>query len=171
MLQHQYNYSKFINCREIAEFAKIYNFKDENGELLGRNKVFKILRELKILNKKNVPYQSYAKNFKTLEKEYQQGDKIFKKVIIFVKPSGQSYLANKINDYLDKKSESKSATVVDINTKQVQKSEKLNKNNQNSYFEFTKEEAFNFCKNLPIFLRERSQIYKDLVRKWNFDEG
>ena len=100
--QQSYNHSDFVNCRNIADFSKIYNFKDKSGVLIGRNKIFKILRELKILDKNNVPYQSFMGNFKTLDKEYYQGTKLFKKILVFVTPEGQTYLANRINDYLDK---------------------------------------------------------------------
>ena len=100
--QPSYNHSEFIKCNDISDFAKIYNFKDKKGEVLGRNKVFKILRILQILDRTNVPYQSYMKYFKTLRKDYFKGDLNFNKILVFVTPEGQTYLANRITDYLEK---------------------------------------------------------------------
>ena len=100
--QQQYNHNEYVKCREIGDFAKIYNFKDRSGKLLGRNKIFRILRSLGILNKDNVPYQSYMKYFKTMEKVYSKGEYDFNRIIPFITPDGQTYLSTKINEYLDK---------------------------------------------------------------------
>ena len=99
--QQTYNHSEYVNCRDIADFAKIYNFRDKSGVILGRNKIFRILRQLSILDKNNTPYQSYMKYFKTIEKQYFKGDFGIKKIVVFVTPDGQSFLARKINDYLE----------------------------------------------------------------------
>ena len=157
---HEYNHSEFVNCYEIADFAKIYNFKDSSGIILGRNKIFRILRQLEILDKKNVPYQSYMKYFKTLAKEYFTNGHLFKKIIVFITPEGKTYLANKINDYLEKGSNPK---IDNDNNKNI---EVINK--QSSPLDWDKEQAIAWCNNLPDFIKSSSIIYKELKEKWNF---
>ena len=56
----------------IGTAAKTLNIKDKNGQLIGRNMLFEILRNNKVLQSSksnwNVPYQMYVKNgcFRTL---------------------------------------------------------------------------------------------------------
>lgn len=54
---------------EMAAVAKVLNF---NG--IGRNKLFEILRDEKILQNDNIPYQKYIDNgwFRTIEQKYSK---------------------------------------------------------------------------------------------------
>lgn len=54
---------------EMAAVAKVLNF---NG--IGRNKLFEILRDERILQSDNIPYQKYIDNgwFRTIEQKYSK---------------------------------------------------------------------------------------------------
>jgi len=54
----------------MNEVAKVLNFKG-----VGRNKLFEILRDQKILDNRNIPYQRYidAQWFRTIEQKYTKG--------------------------------------------------------------------------------------------------
>lgn len=54
---------------EMATVAKVLNFKG-----VGRNKLFEILRDEKILKSDNIPYQKYIDNgwFRTIEQKYSK---------------------------------------------------------------------------------------------------
>lgn len=56
------------NAITIGEYAKI--LKEEKGVKIGRNILFQKLRELKVLDKKNLPYQEFLNKgwFKVIEK-------------------------------------------------------------------------------------------------------
>lgn len=62
------------NAITIGEFAKI--LREEKGVKIGRNILFQKLRELKILDKKNLPYQDYLNKdwFKVIEKTIKVDD-------------------------------------------------------------------------------------------------
>lgn len=62
------------NAITIGEFAKI--LREEKGVKIGRNILFQKLRELKILDKKNLPYQDYLNKdwFKVIEKTMKVDD-------------------------------------------------------------------------------------------------
>ena len=85
---------------DIGEFAKIVNKKDWN---LGRNKLFRWLRDKKIFMESNVPYQKYIDNgyFTCIEvnKSSEYGSKNFSKSLIT--PKGQVWLTNKLQDFVD----------------------------------------------------------------------
>ena len=90
------------DCILIGEFAKI-----TNKELkLGRNNLFKKLRELKILDRDNSPYQKHldAGHFEVKETTYRVGEASgFKlSVTTMVTPSGQQYLLKKLKKELNK---------------------------------------------------------------------
>ena len=62
-------YDKTISGKgtlSMGEAAKTFNIKDKDGSILGRNKLFEILRNNKVLQSSksdwNVPYQMYVKN-------------------------------------------------------------------------------------------------------------
>ena len=68
-------YDKVINGKgtlSVGAVAKTLNMKDDNGGLIGRNKLFEILRNNKVLQSNNanwnIPYQFYINNgyFRTL---------------------------------------------------------------------------------------------------------
>lgn len=68
-------YDKVINGKgtlSVGAVAKTLNIKDDNGGLIGRNKLFEILRNNKVLQSNtsnwNIPYQFYINNgyFRTL---------------------------------------------------------------------------------------------------------
>lgn len=79
------------DCIDVSTFSKILQ---SNGFDLGRNKLFKWLRDNKYLNKKNEPYQRYITHgiFRTIE--VAKGGRIFPKTIITSK--GQEYLLKKL---------------------------------------------------------------------------
>lgn len=72
------------DCIEMKEVAKILNIKD-----MGRNKLFEILRNKKILDRNNQPYQKYvdAGLFRIVESKYSvNGDvRINLKTVVFQK--------------------------------------------------------------------------------------
>lgn len=90
------------DCILIGEFAKI-----TNKELkLGRNNLFKKLRELKILDRDNSPYQKHldAGHFEVKETSYKVGEASgFKlSVTTMVTPSGQQYLLKRLKKEISK---------------------------------------------------------------------
>lgn len=81
-------YDKFMqadNYQYIGDVAKLLGY--------GRNTFFKMLREKKILNAYNTPYQPYAKYFKITEKPIWKGDKYENELVIHVYSDGVDYLS------------------------------------------------------------------------------
>lgn len=73
---------------------------------VGRNKIFAILRDLKILDRKNTPYQSYIDRgyFRTIESSYTKPDGttcINIKTVIFQK--GLDFIRKTINKHISDK--------------------------------------------------------------------
>ena len=89
------------DCIDMNEMAKLIQ---NEGIKLGRNKLFELLRENKILMSNNQPYQKYLDNgyFKVIEttKHTPYGDKVFCKTMVTGK--GQVYIVqfvkNKISN-------------------------------------------------------------------------
>jgi len=78
------------DCIDMAEVAKVLNVKG-----IGRNKLFEILREKNILDRKNQPYQKYVDNgyFRIIETSFVLPDgtqKINLKTVVFQK--GLNYI-------------------------------------------------------------------------------
>lgn len=80
-------YDEIIDSKDtidIGQLAKTINVKN-----IGRNKLFEILREKSILDRRNQPYQSFIDRgyFKTIETSYVQGGdvKIHIKTVVFQK--------------------------------------------------------------------------------------
>lgn len=78
------------DCIDMAEVAKVLNVKG-----IGRNKLFEILREKNILDRKNQPYQKYVDNgyFRIIETSFILPDgtqKINLKTVVFQK--GLNYI-------------------------------------------------------------------------------
>ena len=91
------------DCIDIGTFAKLLN---EQGIKMGRNKLFKKLREMKILMNNNKPYQSYIdKNYFEI-REYSvktlYGDKLNTQTLLTGK--GQIYIAKKLKEIKESKS-------------------------------------------------------------------
>ena len=82
------------NSIDMGEMAKLLH--EKNNINIGRNRLFEILRNKKILMSNNVPYQTYIERnwFKLIEttKETQYGTKVFTKVL--VTGSGQLKIAD-----------------------------------------------------------------------------
>ena len=86
-------YDQIIDSKDtidIGSLAKTLNIRN-----IGRNKLFEILRERKILDSKNQPYQTYIDRgyFRTIETSYIQGGdvKIHIKTVVFQK--GVDYIS------------------------------------------------------------------------------
>lgn len=76
---------------DLGVFSKVLDTKG-----LGRNNLFKWLREQKILNKDNIPYQPYMKYFKVIDVPGKNG---YKNPKTLLKPNGVSYIVKRlIND-------------------------------------------------------------------------
>ncbi len=84
-------YDKFMQSdttQSIGEAAKILK--------IGRNSLFKILREKKILMLDNTPYQQYMKYFTVIEKPVNMGHKIVNKPVTLINSKGIDYLSKKV---------------------------------------------------------------------------
>lgn len=176
-MENQYNHSEFIKCKDIATFAKIYSFRDKHGKILGRNKIFKILRVLNILDKNNVPYQSYLKHFKIFQKEYHSAVQTYRKTIVFIKPDSLKYLAGKVQDYLDsqinddssKNYEPKPCTLSDSCIEHQSSGLGFNHSYSiGSPLDFDKQSAFNWLNSLPDFMKD-TYFAVEVRKKWGFD--
>lgn len=97
-----YNHKEYAECVDVANFAKIYSFKDSSGKELGRNKVYAVLKALGFVNKNNEPYQQYINNglLKGVYKPYYQGDKLIPKTITLITRKGMQVVADRINEHL-----------------------------------------------------------------------
>jgi prophage antirepressor-like protein len=62
---------------------------------MGRNKLFELLREEKILMADNVPYQDYLQYFEVIQKSVKIRDEIINKPVPLINPHGVSYLAKR----------------------------------------------------------------------------
>jgi phage antirepressor YoqD-like protein len=83
------NYDKFIDSSSLQGFKEVSNMLG-----YGRNTFMKMLRDMKILNKHNLPYQRFldAKYFEVKEST-QNG---FNIATTYVTPKGIEYLTNKL---------------------------------------------------------------------------
>lgn len=79
------------NCYDVGTFSKIINTKDNH---LGRNNLFKWLREKKMLMNNNIPYQNFIDYFKIISVENKFTGRIDNKTLI--KPQGIKYIYNKL---------------------------------------------------------------------------
>lgn len=99
-------YDQFITANSavtIEEFAKMCKFSNKKGELIGRNNMFKLLRQMKILQANNNPYQDFMKYFTIKQKPIYKGASGFDNVIIpLVTPQGQAWLHKKVKEFLGK---------------------------------------------------------------------
>jgi len=81
-------FMKSESSQSFGDVAKILK--------IGRNSLFKILREKKILMSNNVPYQEYMKYFEVIEKPIKIGKDVVNKPVTLVNPKGISYISKKI---------------------------------------------------------------------------
>lgn len=80
------------NAEEMAVVAqKLY------GDKIGRNKLFKTLREKGILKPDNTPYQDYMQYFKVVTKPQTMGDKVVNVPVTLVKPEGVDFIMRRVN--------------------------------------------------------------------------
>ena len=96
-------YDKVINGKgtlSVGAVAKTLNMKDDNGGLIGRNKLFEILRNNKVLQSNNanwnIPYQFYINNgyFRTLLSKTINGVTI---TTTRITPKGFEFIENLCN--------------------------------------------------------------------------
>lgn len=92
------------NAIEMGDFSKLAQ---KNGITLGRNNLFKKLRELGILMSDNVPYQQYmnAGWFEVVESPYQRNGTVYIGTKTLVTGKGQIGLIRKIRKALAEESE------------------------------------------------------------------
>lgn len=76
------------NCQPIGEVAKMVG--------IGRNTLFKVLRDKSILMQNNVPYQEYMRYFKVIDKPVRIGNSIENKPVTLVNPSGIDYIRRQV---------------------------------------------------------------------------
>lgn len=97
------SYDKVINgsgTLSVGTVAKSLNIKDKNGNSIGRNKLFEILRNNKVLQSSksdwNIPYQNYIKNgyFRTLLSKTVNGITI---ATTRITPKGFEFIENLCN--------------------------------------------------------------------------
>jgi anti-repressor protein len=81
-----------VNAQPVGEVAKVLG--------VGRNTLFKTLRELKILMENNVPYQKYldSGHLEVIEKPVVIGDMTINKPVTLVTPKGINYIGCKLID-------------------------------------------------------------------------
>ena len=85
----------------MGEAAKTFNIKDKDGNILGRNKLFELLRDAKVLQSSksnwNVPYQMYVKNgyFRILLRTIKDGTTI---TVTRITPKGLEFLHELIKE-------------------------------------------------------------------------
>ncbi len=165
-MDKQYRHSDFINCKDIADFAKIYAFKDSKGKIIGRNKIFKILRTLGILDKQNIPYQNHINHFRMLEKEYHSAIKTHKKTIVFIKQESLRYFADKVSDYLEKQNEKDFvAEAKRFVAENPPIAAQVEEESCGSPLDYPKEKALDWLNRLPPFMSNVSMAVK-VREKW-----
>ena len=172
--QQGYNHSEYIKCTEIGTFAKIYNFKDVSGAVLGRNKIFEVLRLMGVLQakkcNKNEPYSRYSNCFKSFNKKHDQGDSFFEKPVFLVTPEGKTYLANKINDYIEETGYSVKKIKEEKQFIELLPQEIVEEKSVSSPLDYSREDALKFIQQLPEKLHN-SFFASQLKEKWGFSHN
>lgn len=89
-------YDSFIagSCLSIGDCAKLFHTRENK---LGRNKLFQLLRENKILMVNNVPYQEYKHFFEVKITPVEIGDNVRNIITTLINPSGVDYIAKRFN--------------------------------------------------------------------------
>lgn len=78
-------------CLSVGKFAKVLNSK---GYDIGEKRLFQKLRDLKMIDRDNVPLQKYMDKgyFKIIRQEYREGNILRTYLKILITPIGQHYL-------------------------------------------------------------------------------
>jgi anti-repressor protein len=97
-------YDTFLSTESsilLGTFAKVVKLKDDKGREIGRNSLFKILREMGILfGSNNEPKQEHvnAGRFEVRERIVVQGDKREVYTTTLITPKGQDWLLKKLKE-------------------------------------------------------------------------
>ena len=87
------------DCIDMKAMAKLAA---KNGVKIGRNRLFEFLRENKVLDKNNMPYQKYVENqpwFQVKEYTYAKGYDVGIGTITIVTPKGQIGIVNMLKKH------------------------------------------------------------------------
>lgn len=78
-------------CLSVGKFAKVLNSK---GFDIGEKRLFMKLRQIKMLDNNNVPYQKYMERgyFKIIKQQYKRGPVGHVYLKVLITPIGQNYL-------------------------------------------------------------------------------
>lgn len=78
-------------CLSVGKFAKVLNSK---GFDIGEKRLFMKLRQIKMLDNNNVPYQKYMEKgyFKIIKQQYKRGPVGHVYLKVLITPIGQNYL-------------------------------------------------------------------------------
>lgn len=86
-------------CLSIGDFAKILTSKGFN---IGQNRLFGKLREWKVINNENVPYQKYVNSgyFYVIKEPYAKKGMRYSYIYlkILVTPNGQKYIEERLRN-------------------------------------------------------------------------
>lgn len=96
-------YDTVVGSDDTIDMRKVAATLNIKG--VGRNKLFEILREKEVIDRKNIPYQSYINRgyFRTIETSYMKGDIscIYIKTVVFQK--GVEFIKKVVLSYLDER--------------------------------------------------------------------
>ena len=87
------------DCIDMKAMAKLAA---KNGVKIGRNRLFEFLRENKVLDKNNMPYQKYVENqpwFQVKEYTYAKGYDVGIGTITIITPKGQIGIVNMLKKH------------------------------------------------------------------------
>lgn len=84
-------FMKGVNSIDMGEVAKMLG--------VGRNTLFKSLRNKKILLSTNIPYQQYMKYFEVITVPVVVGDQVYNKSITKVKPEGVEFIKKILEEH------------------------------------------------------------------------
>lgn len=78
-------------CLSVGKFAKVLNSK---GYDIGEKRLFMKLRQIKLIDNNNIPYQKYMERgyFKIIRQQYKRGPVGHVYLKILITPLGQNYL-------------------------------------------------------------------------------
>lgn len=82
---------KSTACLSVGKFAKVLNSK---GYDIGEKRLFMKLRQMKMIDNNNVPYQKYMEKgyFKIIKQQYKRGPVGHVYLKILITPVGQNYI-------------------------------------------------------------------------------
>lgn len=88
-------YDKFLSTDGVKDMAVVAQ--ELFGDKIGKNTLFKKLRDMGILKPNNQPYQQYMQYFKVIPIPKPVGDKIVTFDKTYVNPKGMDYIAKRFN--------------------------------------------------------------------------